>query len=88
MSPVDDSDQARPRLSAFVGVMLTAGDMKHPFASGGLKFSDVWTEGLGLRRADLCDKTPPRLETDNLTHVKKVLRVPRNITKRSPSGGE
>jgi len=53
---------------------VTAGDMKHPFASGGLKFSDVWTEGLGLRRTDLCDKTPPRLETDNLTCEKGTSR--------------
>lgn len=78
--------------------LVTTGKIKRPFASGG--FSDVWKARDNDGRI-FAIKHIRTYETDDLAHMKKVLRVchttfsiphrssvPRNIVKRSPSAGE
>jgi len=78
--------------------LVTTGKMKRPFASGG--FSDVW-KARDKNGRIFAIKHLRTYETDDLTRMKKVLRVcystsryfswsplPRCTAKRSPSAGE
>jgi len=70
-------------------IPVTIGKMKRPFAPGDFKFFPTCgVKAEGYEGQIFTIKHLRTYDTDDLTNMKKVLRVPKNIVKRSPSAGE